>query len=298
MFATNNPYNNQQYTPQSSSPSPHPGSGAVSPQPISSVNSSIFQQQTQPFLPPRPAHRAALQPPTSGVPPAQRVQVKFQPASSAKPSSTTATYEKVRLATNRADLQLYERRADLYAILISIDHLESAYLRDYISSTEYAVQCNRFLSQYKTWMDAHGDTIQHNLDLFLHTSGLNCPAAVNRIKSGVPATTIHGGGDINVSSTLSAVDIVEKYVSTLDVVRLNTNAIDELFPYLDGLLEDLLKYPNLPPDAECKEKIIHWVRLCKAMKATDSLDDEQTRQLAFDLEYSYNSFRKFVASTK
>jgi ESCRT-I complex subunit VPS28 len=44
----------------------------------------------------------------------------------------------VKLFTNNRGREKYENLADLYSILVATEHLERAYIRDSISSQEYA----------------------------------------------------------------------------------------------------------------------------------------------------------------
>ncbi|KAK3723265.1 Vacuolar protein-sorting-associated protein 28 [Vermiconidia calcicola] len=67
-------------------------------------------------------------------------------------SNLTATInldEEVRLADNTAERDLYESLAEIYSIIVTLDALEKAYLRDSIKEIEYAETCERLLRQYK-----------------------------------------------------------------------------------------------------------------------------------------------------
>ena len=39
-----------------------------------------------------------------------------------------------------------------------------------------------------------------------------------------------------------------------------------------------------------KQKVVSWLQTFGAMKASDELDDDQVRQLIFDIENCYNAF--------
>jgi ESCRT-I complex subunit VPS28 len=45
---------------------------------------------------------------------------------------------------------LFESLAEVYSIIITIDALEKAYLKDSLSETEYTETCSRLLKQYKS----------------------------------------------------------------------------------------------------------------------------------------------------
>lgn len=73
------------------------------------------------------------------------------------PSPTMHMYEaqpnmnqEVQLASNSAERDLYESLAEIYSIIITLDALEKAYLKDSIPESEYTDTCNRLLKQYKS----------------------------------------------------------------------------------------------------------------------------------------------------
>jgi ESCRT-I complex subunit VPS28 len=69
----------------------------------------------------------------------------------------------VKLTSSSAERDLYESLAELYSIIITLDALEKAYLKDSIPETEYTETCHRLLKQYKSHLqdntvsDAFGD---------------------------------------------------------------------------------------------------------------------------------------------
>lgn len=58
--------------------------------------------------------------------------------------------QEVKLANTSADRDLYESLAEIYSIIITLDALERAYLKDSITEVEYTETCNRLLKQYKS----------------------------------------------------------------------------------------------------------------------------------------------------
>lgn len=56
----------------------------------------------------------------------------------------------MKLAENSAERDLYESLAEIYSIIITLDALEKAYLRDSIKESEYTETCDRLLRQYKS----------------------------------------------------------------------------------------------------------------------------------------------------
>lgn len=54
------------------------------------------------------------------------------------------------MADNTAERDLYESLAEIYSIIVTLDALERAYLRDSIQESEYTETCDRLLRQYKS----------------------------------------------------------------------------------------------------------------------------------------------------
>lgn len=57
--------------------------------------------------------------------------------------------QEVKLADSSAERDLYESLAEIYSIILTLDALEKAYLRDSIVESEYTEICDRLLRQYK-----------------------------------------------------------------------------------------------------------------------------------------------------
>lgn len=56
----------------------------------------------------------------------------------------------MKLATTSAERDLYESLAEVYSIIITLDALEKAYLKDSVTEKEYTETCSRLLKQYKS----------------------------------------------------------------------------------------------------------------------------------------------------
>jgi ESCRT-I complex subunit VPS28 len=57
--------------------------------------------------------------------------------------------KEVKLTNTRAERNLQESLAELFSIIITIDELEKAFLKDAIPEAEYTEICERSLRQYK-----------------------------------------------------------------------------------------------------------------------------------------------------
>jgi len=58
--------------------------------------------------------------------------------------------QEVKLAETRAERDLQESLAELFSIIVTIDELEKAFLKDAIPEAEYTEICERSLKQYKS----------------------------------------------------------------------------------------------------------------------------------------------------
>lgn len=94
---------------------------------------------------------------------------------------TISLDEEVRLYSTNSEREKYESLATLYGIIVALDYLERAYVRDSISATQcvdrlrsiilglskcsailegrYSPACTRLLSQYKTMMKLVADDV-------------------------------------------------------------------------------------------------------------------------------------------
>lgn len=67
--------------------------------------------------------------------------------------------EEVRLYTTNTERERTENLATLYSIIVSLEYLERAYVRDSVTSKDYAPACTRLLAQYKSLMKLVGESI-------------------------------------------------------------------------------------------------------------------------------------------
>jgi len=203
--------------------------------------------------------------------------------------------EKVQLYQGPREREKYDNMADLYAIIKTVEHLEKAYVKDAIPAEQYEPACAKLIAQYRT---ACG-LVEMNPDEFVVMYKLDCPAAMLRLKAGIPATMEHasasgssGGNDASV-----VLQVVQHFITALDCVKLGAGdegnvSVDILMPYLRDILDGLNKMPNLSPDFVGKAKVKEWIKVLTPQSASYQLTDEQVRQVTFDLESSYDAFSK------
>jgi ESCRT-I complex subunit VPS28 len=108
------------------------------------------------------------------------------------------------------------------------------------------------------------------------------------VESGVPDT-----GETENSQKLVA-EIVHSFVTVTDAIKLDMVAVDTLQPQVEDLCDRLSRFSSLPPDSDIKSKCLKWLRTLNAMKASDQLDSEQARQMAFDIASAHETFFKII----
>ncbi|GAQ86421.1 Vacuolar protein sorting-associated protein [Klebsormidium nitens] len=202
------------------------------------------------------------------------------------------TGTELKLWNDKAEREMYENFADLYAIIKTTEKLEKAYVRDVISAKEYEPACLKLIAQFRTLRTTLKDSVP-DVERFMSAYKLECPAAVNRLlQSGLPATVEHGRpvpGE-GPSSAMAVAETVQHFITAMDSLKLSMVAVDQVYPLLSDLVSSMNRVPQLPPDFEGKVKGKDWISRLAKMSASDELNEGQARQLLFDLESSYTAF--------
>ena len=81
------------------------------------------------------------------------------------------------------------------------------------------------------------------------------------------------------------------YCIALDVLRMY-KAKDEVHPQIAAILEYVGKLDNIPPDFDGVNKLRKWIEILNQMRASDSLTEEQIRDLIFDVESTYDTIKR------
>ncbi|XP_066999390.1 vacuolar protein sorting-associated protein 28 homolog [Anabrus simplex] len=209
---------------------------------------------------------------------------------SSQDSNRPELYEEVKLFRNAREREKYDNMADLYAVINTLQNLEKAYIRDCITPGEYTAACSKLLVQYKAaFKQVQGDEFP-TIESFVKKFRLDCPAALERIKEDRPITIKDDKG--NTSKCIA--DIVSLFITTMDKLRLDIKAMDELHPDVRDLMDTMNRLSILGSDFEGKQKVGEWLNVLSNMQASEELSETQVRQMLFDLESSYNAFNKVL----
>lgn len=76
----------------------------------------------------------------------------------------------------------------------------------------------------------------------------------------------------------------------MDSLKLGQRAVDDIQPHLADTVAALVKVTSLPADFEGLEKLRLWLKKLNAMRAHEEIDEDESRQLLFDIEAAYGAF--------
>ncbi|KAJ1723869.1 Vacuolar protein-sorting-associated protein 28 [Coemansia erecta] len=205
--------------------------------------------------------------------------------------------DEIKLYNSTAERETYENMAALYAIVMSLECLERAFARDSVTASDYTAECNKLLLQYKTvsqMVVGQPDLLQ-----FAQQYRLNCPAAIRRLEVGIPSTIEHGNaGALSGGNAKHVAKTVQDFITTMDALSMNMTSVDKLHPLLTDLLQSVNAAAFLPTDYKWKASFRDWLIRLNKMKASDELDEEQARQLLFEVEQAYADFKHILDSNE
>ena len=197
--------------------------------------------------------------------------------------------EEVRLYSTNADRERTENLATLYSIIVSLEYLERAYVRDSVTGKEWAVcystipltrryapACIRLLAQYKSLIKLLGEDLGGigGVETFMKRYKMDHPAALHRLQVGVPATVEHsaeaseGGAEmgkwvaettqVGQSTATGGIKLTEQsFITFMDALKLNLRAKDQLHPFLTELMSGYSRFKG-SQGWEGRAKILHW----------------------------------------
>jgi len=204
--------------------------------------------------------------------------------------------EEVRLYITNSDREKYNLLATLFGIVVALDYLERAYVRDSITAAEYSPACTRLLSQYKTMLKLVGDNVP-SIEEFMNRYRMDHPAALHRLKVGVPATIEHSS-EAGPETSKWVAETTQSFITFMDALKLRLRAKDQLHPLLQELVTCYARI-NGSKDWEGRSKMVGWLITLNGMKVSEEITEEQSRQLFFDVDHAYTEFfRSLSGSSK
>ncbi|KFY07335.1 hypothetical protein V492_07234 [Pseudogymnoascus sp. VKM F-4246] len=209
-------------------------------------------------------------------------------------SATVNLDEEIKLATTRAERDLQDSLAEVFSIIITLDELEKAYLKDAIPEADYTEICDRLLKQYKAILT--DETVAKefvDLETFKYEWDMEVPRATERIRIGLPSTVTaptHAATSGNTGANGSLIlEATQDFITFLDALKLGLLAKDQLHPLLSDVIQSVNKVTDR--DFEGRGKIVQWLISLNQMKATEELSEDHARELELDMNSAYQGFK-------
>lgn len=202
-------------------------------------------------------------------------------------------------STDSRKREKIETLAEVYSLIIVLDQVEKAYLKDSISSEDYTMTVNKLLAQYKTYLanEEIADEYQ-DLQTFKEKYNISASNAITRLERGIPVTVEHAiqsnrgptavAGTEKKYSGKAVAEATGNFITVMDALKLNYKAKDQLHPLMSELLLSINRVSS--QDFECRSKLVEWIVKINKMKIKETLTEEEARELLFDLESAYKSF--------
>ncbi|CAD5114322.1 unnamed protein product [Dimorphilus gyrociliatus] len=200
--------------------------------------------------------------------------------------------EEIKLYKTAQEREKYDNQAELYAVIKTLQCLEKAYIKDSVLPKEYTAACSKLLVQNKAAFKQVKCEEFPNVESFMKSMRLNCPAALERIKEDRPITIKDDKG----STSRGIADIVSLFITVMDRLRLDIRACDELLHDVTDLHSTMSRLSMIPSDFEGKVKVDEWYRILRDMSAHETLDENQARQMICDFEAAYAAFNRLLQS--
>lgn len=197
----------------------------------------------------------------------------------------------IELYESSRERESYDNLADLYAIIFATERLERAYARDAITRVEYTTECNKLISQFRL---AEKAAINETMttETFMLKYQMDCPRAAERLlRMGVPEQMKTSNSE---NSAVTVAETTQHFITTMDAVKLEQRAVDELQPLLSELMDALTRLPETPDDFEPNRIIKQWLQKLNSMRAVDEIDEDDARQLYHDLDAAYAEFTRYL----
>ena len=186
-------------------------------------------------------------------------QLAYAPTPYIPRSALNATInldEEAKLSTTNAERDLNDSLAEIYSIIITLDGLEKAFLKDSINEGDYTETCSRLLKQYK---------------------------------SNLADETIARAQQGDFADATLVVNATETFITLLDAIKIGLVEKDTLHPLLVEIIQSVNQVTD--KEFENKGKIVQWLITLNQMRASEKLDEEQARQFQFDMDQAYYGFK-------
>ncbi|KAH8793221.1 vacuolar protein sorting-associated [Hyaloscypha finlandica] len=210
-------------------------------------------------------------------------------------SATINLDEEVKLAETRAERDLQDSLAEVFSIIITLDELEKAYLKDAIPEADYTEICDRLLKQYKAILTDEAVSREFvDLETFKNEWDMEVPRATERIRIGLPSTVTAPSINTAVTSNNGTngtliLEATQDFITFLDALKLGLLEKHQLHPLLSDVIQSVNKVTDR--DFDGRGKIVQWLIALNQMKATEEISEDQARELELDMNSAYQGFK-------
>merc|ERR1712110_184808 len=203
---------------------------------------------------------------------------------------SSSLMQEVILEESQADREKYDNQGEVYAIVMSIEALEKAYVKDCLTQDQYVQQCNRLLAQYKQAWNLLDHSEIDNIESFVKIYTLKVPLALERIRVDRPLNIKDDKGN---TKRLIA-EITTSYITTSNFLEMGLTATDDLLSNLQTLHHNLERISNLPSESDAITKIALWMQKLRNKSASEEIEEDEVRQMKLDISTAQNAFDFFL----
>jgi ESCRT-I complex subunit VPS28 len=223
---------------------------------------------------------------------------KFIPPGTIQRFQNDRNQQEIDLFESSSERALYDHLGDLYSIITATESLERAYARNALTREEYLKECNSLLSQFRV-AERVALTKKMTSETFMQVYQMDCPLAADRLlKIGVPEQMLAPSSVKTHEVAITVAETAEHFITTMDALKLETKAVDELQPLLSDLMNSLVRLPETPNDFEPNRILQSWLQKLNVMRAVDEIDEADSRQLFMDLDAAYQEFKRYLNAKK
>lgn len=194
--------------------------------------------------------------------------------------------------------------AEIYSLVISIDHVERAYIRDTLGTSDYNEIMARLLSQYNKYVQdpVTGDAF-NDLDSFVSRYRIEASTGIQRIKVGIPATSEaidlpvperprssskkfsnpNGG-----QSRKAVAQAAGHFITFCDGIQLGYCGKNDLHPLLAELAASLNCVTK--ENFAGRHKIVEWLIRINKLNLGEKLSEDEAQECLADVQAGYHSF--------
>lgn len=222
------------------------------------------------------------------------IMSKIPPPGTTQRFDSDRTQHEIELFDSARERQYYDNLGDLFSIIMATESLERAYSRNAVTREEYTSECNKLISQFRV---SEKVALKNSMstETFMQVYQMDCPRAEDRLlRIGVPEQMLSSHA-VSDKTAITVAETAEHFITTMDALKLETTAVDELQPLLSDLMNALARLPETPNDFEPNRIVQQWLQKLNVMRAVDEIEEADSRQLYMDLDSAYQEFKRYLS---